>query len=186
VERTECHAGNDEFQLMPRPMFNMKVTVKSAVDNSAGLLKAIRKLEKSQVLVGIPAEKAPRDPEEGQGPINNAALGYIHNFGIPSANIPARPFMEPGIVDNKERITPYLEAAGRAALEGNAGGVQKNLTAAGIVAATGIKSKIDVGPFAPLKPSTIAARRRRGRTGIKPLIDTGQLRNSITFVVREK
>lgn len=169
---------------MPRPMFKMTVTVKSVVDNSAALQKSLRKLEQAKVLVGIPAEKAPRDPAESQGPINNAALGYIHNFGIPSANIPARPFMEPGIIAVKDRIVPYLESAGRAAVTGNANGVEKNLTAAGIVAASGIKSKIDAGPFVPLKPSTIAARKRRGRTGTKPLIDTGQLRNAITFVVR--
>jgi phage gpG-like protein len=171
---------------MAKSMFKMNAVVKLAVDNSVALRQSLRKLEKNQVLVGVPAEKAPRDPEEQRGPINNAALAYIHNFGSPSGNIPARPFMEPGIKDNTDKIVPYLEAAAREAVLGNASGVTKNLTAAGITAATGIKMKIQTGPFIPLKPSTIAQRQRRGRMGTRPLIDTGQLRNAITFVVRAK
>jgi hypothetical protein len=40
--------------------------------------------------------------------------------------------------------------------------------------------------FAPLAAATLAARRRKGRTGTKPLIDTGQLRRAITYVLRRK
>jgi hypothetical protein len=33
---------------------------------------------------------------------------------------------------------------------------------------------------------TLERRRAKGRTGTKPLIDTGQLRNAITYVLRKK
>jgi hypothetical protein len=67
-----------------------------------------------------------------------------------------------------------------------------------------VRTKITDGPFAPLADSTLRARARRGRKGAvaelksraqgnapnnanaKPLIDTGQLRKSITYVVRKK
>jgi phage gpG-like protein len=164
----------------------MTLKVVKTIDHVDDLQKSLRKLEKSQVLAGVPAEKAGRDSSESGNEINNAALGYIHNYGAPTANIPARPFMEPGIKDNADQITPYLGKAAEAAISGDAAGVHKNLMSAGIKAASGIKRKIDVGPFVPLKPGTLAARRRRGRTGIKPLLDTGKLRNAISFVIREK
>ena len=53
-----------------------------------------------------------------------------------------------------------------------------------------IKAKITDGPFEPLKPSTIAARKSkrksRSNADIKPLIDTGALRNSISYVIRDE
>jgi len=169
------------------PLIKMTARLQSVVDNSEKFFKATRELEQNQVLVGIPAEKAARDSEEAGGSaINNAALGYIHNYGMPTQNIPARPFLEPGIKDADKPITDHLGKAGEAALSGNPGGVLKNLTAAGIVAASSVKAKINTGPFVPLKPATLAARRRKGRMGEKPLIDTGALRNSISFVVRKK
>src|SRR5271154_410441 len=126
---------------MPRSMFKMTATVKVMVDHSGEIKKSLDKLKKSQVLVGVPADKAQRDPAEGQGPINNAALAYIHNFGMPSQNIPARPFMEPGIKDNANEITPRLEQAARAGIVGDTAGVVKGLTAAGVVAGGGNKTE---------------------------------------------
>lgn len=168
-------------------MFSMTTKISKIADNSPNILFAIRELERNNVLAGVPASKASRDSEEAGGaPINNAALGYIHNYGSPAANIPARPFMEPGIVSAKKEIEKGLEMAADAAFDGKVSGVQKGLNRAGIAAVTGIKLKINMGPFTPLKPSTIAARRARGRTGTRPLIDTAQLRNSITYVIRRK
>lgn len=165
----------------------MTVKIKSVVDHTADFLKATKVLASSQVLVGVPAEKAPRSSAEAKGqPINNAALAYIHNYGIPELNIPARPFLEPGIKNAKDRINGYMGDAAAAAFDGKSERVAKNLTAAGIAATSSVKSKINTGPFQPLRPATLAARRARGRTGTKPLIDTGQLRNSISFVVRKK
>jgi hypothetical protein len=43
-----------------------------------------------------------------------------------------------------------------------------------------VKNKVVTGPFEPNKPATIA---RKGSD--RPLIDTAQLLNSITYVVRK-
>lgn len=148
-------------------------------------------LPRGEVLVGIPATKTERR-DHG---ITNAALGYIHETGAPEVNIPPRPFLIPGIREAKDRITVHLAHAARLTLEGDADGAEKAMHRAGIVAASAVKNKITVGPFVPLKPSTIRRRRirsagskyRRKATGpadVRPLIDTGQLRNSITYVVR--
>ena len=163
-----------------RGIFNLDAKVQTLVDNSAELFKGIAALMANEVLVGVPEEKTDRN----DGAISNAALAYIHNFGSPTQNIPPRPFLEPGITDAKDRITEQFRKAADVALDGDAKGVLKNMNAAGLVASTAVKMKIQRGPFIPLKPGTLAARRRRGHIGTRPLIETGQLRNAITYVVR--
>lgn len=167
-----------------------------------------------EVLVGIPASSAARAPEKksefhsfsaagireglekadaaraGRDPaapvtIDNATLGYIHEHGAPSVNIPARPFLVPGVQQARDQITKVLSQGVEAVTNGNRQAAMNSLDKAGLIAQNAVRRKITEGPFVPLKPRTLAARRARGRTGEKPLIDTGQLRRSITYVVRE-
>ena len=158
------------------------MTVIVRKDVAAKVFAATKLLTKTDVLVGIPASENARD----DGPIGNAALGYLHDTGSPANNIPARPFMGPGIAEGKSEITRQFRKAGDAAMRGDKAGVLAGLTGAGIAAENAVKKKITEGPFVPLSEKTIKARQRRGRTGIKPLIDTGQLRRSITHVLRTR
>ena len=183
----------------------IKTGVTSPVDNIKGLFKALSNLPRTDVLVGVPESKAERKPDEDDTsePINNAALAYIHNFGAPEASIPARPFMYPGIRAAKAKIINYLGQAGAAGLDGDLPRQLKALNAAGMTATSSIKNKINTGPFEPLAIGTIRARAAKGRKGaqayveavkageeppadaVKPLVDTGQLRNSITYIVEQ-
>jgi len=177
---------------MRKGVFKMTTNIRMVTDHADAFFRGVKLLEKEHVLVGIPAEKAPRNSEEAKGhDISNAALAYIHNFGSPTQNIPPRPFMDPGIMNAKDQITAQMQKAGEAALDGNADGVRKNFEAVGLIAATSVKLKIREGPFQPLRPATIRARQRRAgkklaSSEIRPLIDTGQLLASMTYVVREK
>ncbi|MCS3839394.1 phage gpG-like protein [Pseudomonas sp. JAI111] len=159
----------------------MKITT----DNVAQVLASIQELASKQVMVGIPATKAEREEGDDE-PINNAQLGYIHEYGAPASNIPPRPFLIPGVAHAQDKINNHLQKAAKAAMDGNAEKVDVELNATGLVAQAGAKFEINNGIFEELKKSTLAARRKRGRTGVKPLIDTGQLRNSITYVIRKK
>lgn len=181
-------------------------------DEVSAIVGAITEIARKQVLVGIPDSTTSREQEEGS-PITNAALGYIHEFGSPDANIPARPFLIPGVEKAREGATERLKAAAKAALDGDKASVDRHLNAAGTLAANSARNEIQTGDFVPLKPGTIANRHRaRGTasmrksetdylemvkegespeaaqesTGIRPLINTGQLRNSLTYVVRKK
>lgn len=145
-------------------------------------MKAVHALVKKEVLVGVPEEHADRKKEG----ITNATLAYIHDTGSPAANIPARPFLNPGIQQVKDRIIVRLKQIGQKTLRGNLSSVEEGLNAVGLIAVNSIRAKITSGPFSPLAPSTIRARLRRGRTGIRPLVDTGQLRNAINYVLRNK
>lgn len=151
-------------------------------DGLPKLLKGLHQLPKRGVLVGIPAAKGPRD--EGD-PVNNAALGYIHEFGAPEANIPARPFLIPGVRSATDRVAISFRRAGEAALSGNNEKAEASINAAGMAAVASVQRRLTDGPFVPLAETTLAARRRRGVTRTKPLIDTGQLRRAVTYVLRK-
>lgn len=156
------------------------------VDRVAQVMKGLVSAEKYDVLIGIPSEKGPRAGEHDQGALTNAALGYIHETGAPEANIPARPFLLPGVREAKAPVTPHLQKATQAFVDGDQVKGEKHLNAAGLIATNLVRRRLNEGiGFAPLASSTLATRRRRGRSGIKPLIDTGQLRNSITYVIRK-
>lgn len=167
------------------------------IDRAAEIQKAIHLLAASRVMVGIPATTALRRSEPGQpSTINNAALAYIHEHGSPEANIPARAFLKPGVQNAKNEISAGLKVAARLALEGRTDAVDRQLHRVGMMGRDAVKAKITAGPFVPLKPATIAARRRRSAgskyrrkatsaADVRPLIDTAQMRNAINYVIRK-
>lgn len=166
------------------------------------LLKAIQSLTNKRVMVGIPAEHAERPDSE----VTNALIGYVLETGAPERNLPARPFLVPGVRNCTEDAMARLKKAGISALSGNMSDVDNQLNAIGLVAASSVKDKMDTGPFAPLADATLEARVRRnngsqvgaaeelasrragnppGTSLAQPLIDTGNLQNSITYVIRD-
>lgn len=169
---------------------------------------AIQKLSKVSVMVGIPSDteqphlgtgQVGTDARQGKGNITNAVLAYTHEFGSPAANIPARPFIVPGVQAAQPRITSYFQQAGDFALKGNEGGMMRAFHAAGLYAVTSIKTTIQARIPPPLAPATVAARIRKnpnrkrtaqgqnlGPNDFTPLIDSAQLVNSISYIVRTK
>ncbi|MDH0638199.1 hypothetical protein N5D52_14725 [Pseudomonas sp. GD03860] len=189
------------------------MTMTVTKDNVGKVLASIQRLVGQEVLVGIPATTTERSEGEPGQPINNAQLGYIHEYGSPKANIPARPFLEPGVEDQRESIGNHLQKAASSALKGDDGKLDAELNAAGLIAQAGARNRITSSNYEPLSPSTIRNRRKNRNTqsmrveeqkyldmvangaspaqaqadaGIQPLINTGQLRNSITYVIRKK
>lgn len=178
-------------------------------DNTKAFQKAINALASNRVYAGVPATEAGRK-EEGQA-VNNAELMFIHENGAPEANIPARPVVHPAIAASRAQLNAAFKNTGKQAMAGGGvAAVLKGLTAIGFIAQNAMRRRITDGPFAPLSPKTIAARARKRGTkrrkgeqqyldavaggmapaaaqaaaGIKPLIDTGQLRRALTFVIR--
>lgn len=180
---------------MARSNFEVKL------DNVAQVAGAIETLAKTKVMVGIPAKKGLRSG----GPISNAALGYIHEFGAPEANIPPRPFLLPTVkAKQKGLIVPALNKAGKAALTGDLGGIERILSILGQEVSDAVRTRIVDFIPPPLKPGTLIGRARRLasyqnaskkrrktlrekalQADATPLIDTGQLLKSITWVLRK-
>lgn len=185
--------------------------VRKVIDNVGQLVDRVNTMTRSDVLVGIPKEKNARQ----DGPIGNAALGYVHEFGSPAHNIPARPFLFPGVKKIRPQAMAMLRQGAMDALQGK-DTIDRTLNKVGILARNSVVNEITdpAPPFAPLKPATIRARLRRtaagrrqlrglkksgtalttwaqaidpdtGSANIHPLVDTGQLRAAVTYVVRK-
>ena len=178
------------------------MTVTVTKDRVPDVLKAIRDLTNKRVMVGVPAESAERADSE----VTNALIGYVLETGAPERNLPARPFLVPGVENCQETVAARLKKAGVSALSGNSGDVTTQLNACGLIAVSSVKDKMDTGPFTPLADSTLRNRVSRGggaqvgaaeelasrKAGnppgtdlAQPLIDTGNLQNSITYVIRD-
>jgi hypothetical protein len=159
-------------------------TVTMTADHLQDVLKGIRVLADTRVMVGIPHEHTTRDYDISDEPITNAELGYIHEFGAPEAHIPPRPFLFPWVKANKAAVADRLKIAGKFALDGKPKEMMNTFVALGLFAQSGVRRAIVQGPFIPLAKRTLAARRARGVTRTKPLIDTGQLISAVTYVIR--
>lgn len=176
------------------------------------LRKQLKALAKKEVLVGIPAENSTR---EHSSEINNAELLYIQSHGVRSASmrkemqgnldsgmkyskahelylqshgspmyhVPPRPVLEPAIASQKETIGKLIGVASKNALEGKSAQCEANLNKAGMVAASAARGWFEnpANGWPPNAPYTI---KKKGSS--QPLIDTGEMRKAITYVVRDK
>lgn len=158
----------------------MKDGVTMTRDNLAAFMRDVRDMAKRDVLVGIPGDGAERQKGDA---MDNATLGYIHEFGAPAANIPARPFLIPGVASVNAQTSARLGRGMTAALGGDMAECDRQMHAAGLIAQNAVKARINSNIQPALSPRTLAARRARGRTGENTLVETGQLRNSVTYVV---
>lgn len=152
-----------------------------------------------------PDQRTP-DPEEPETqPLNNATIGYLMNTGMPERNVPAREFMATGIRAAEPRMTSSMKKIVQTALTGDVVKMDQGYHAIGLTAQSSIRQVITAGIPPPLADSTLLARLRRhkGRKGekkeladraagaapsldnVKPLIDTKQLFNAISYVLRQ-
>jgi hypothetical protein len=63
---------------------------------------------------------------------------------------------------------------------------ERALHKVGLIGTSAVQAKITDGAFAPLAERNIKGRLRRGRTGTKPLIDTGAYRRSFTYTIQPR
>ena len=149
----------------------------SALDK---VLDAIMSTPKYEVLVGYPSTSGEHSTKGGKGSIPLATLAAIHDLGAPNAGIPARPFVRNSVINRRAQYTKLLADELRTAYAGKQG-VPEAYEKLALVAGNGVQMEITSPqpPFVPLKPATIL---RKGSS--KPLIDSGQLRQAATGVVR--
>lgn len=141
--------------------------------NGAGLerLKGfITDLTNEKVVVGVTSGT--------NGVRGNALIAMVHEFGSPSKGIPERSFLRSTVLEQADKYAKIIAETIPQAING---GMSEHdaYSRLGTVAMNDVKMKIASGEFAPLSQKTID---RKGSS--KPLIDTGALRQSITFEVR--
>ena len=173
------------------------------------VIDALLKLAEDELLVGISADTA----GSGRGEdINNAQLAYIHTNGVraagmkaetdkavekgtpyplalqayikehgsPAYRVPPRPFLEPGIEKHLDLVESGMKSALQDVLDGGDGRAQRERLGATMAAKVQAYFQEDNG-WPPNAPSTI---KKKGSA--QPLVDTGALRQSITYIIRPK
>lgn len=139
----------------------------------SGLVHRMKDLGKPKVLVGVPLSKNAR-----QGASNNATIAAVHVLGAPSKGIPKRDFLIPVVQGNSQKYVGLMAQGFRNALRDKEK-IRQVYEKIGLVISNDVKAYIVSGNFVPLKQSTIDA-----KGSSKPLISTGELRNSISYEVR--
>lgn len=157
------------------------MSVKLIKDNMAEFLAGVNAMDKKRVYVGVPGNESERSED-----ITNVSLAYIHDRGSPKVNIPARPFLQPGIDSARAQIEARMKKAA-ASPNWSPALLDQTLEQVGTIAQSSVKKQIrSQEGFTPLAKSTLKAREKKGFKGTKALIHTGKLLNSISYVVRDK
>ena len=156
----------------------MIITSTTTRDN--GLLDRIRLISRrytAKVSVGYfgNAMHRPSITSGSSSSITMSGLAAIHELGL---GVPKRAFIEPSLKLNRKK---YLKFVGKQITPVIRRTTTLNTTwnRLGIMAVADIQQYMVTASFTPLAASTIA---RKGSS--KPLIDTGQLRQSITYRVK--
>jgi phage gpG-like protein len=113
--------------------------------------------------------------EHPSGDITVAGIGFVHEFG--TAIIPERSFIRSTIQDKKKELIEFQRKLLKNIIAGKME-VNQALGLIGEFMADAITQKIVAIQTPPNEPATIA---RKGSSN--PLVDTGQLKNSITYEV---
>lgn len=177
-------------------------------DISRDLLKSLDDLAKKTVCVGIPQEE---DNHRGDD-ITNAELLYIHTNGIRDTSMiremqhdldsgtpysiahelyvhengsplwqsPPRPVLEPALDNIKEEIAEQMKEVANVAIDGGAVGVE--LKKVGEMGQNAARDWF-TNPENKWPKNSEDTIKRKGSD--KPLIDTGELRKSIVYVIKE-
>ena len=141
------------------------------------VMERAKQINQMQLVVGIPNNENSREESEG---ITNAELAIIHEFGVPERGIPERSFMRSTASEESNNLGQLSKQVLNECLAGNISPYDAYATI-GAYFQGKIVEKITDGEFEPNNENTV---KRKGSS--KPLIDTGQLRASITYEVREK
>lgn len=150
---------------------SVKVTDKVTADGKK-LQKILKELADKEVRVGFQQGKATE--EDGTDVCDIAAWNELG-----TVNMPSRPFLRMSVDDNSDKINSFMSAQKRSIIKGEP--ADRILKKIGIFQKDLIQEKITEGSFAPNAPSTIKA-----KGSSKPLIDTGRMRQSVNFEIKQK
>lgn len=161
------------------------------------IIKSAERLEDFEIVVGYQGKNAQQpalkvDPDGGKTPqpINMATLAAIHNFG--TGTIPARPYMSLGFMAALPEVQKRMTVIAKKVNDGQAS-LQKELQVVGAVVQNEMRKALEgLKGNAQYQLSEATKKARQQRRGARkgdnasPLIDTGRLRQSLSFAVRKR
>ena len=133
----------------------------------------LKELEKKEVRVGFQAGKN----SESDG-TDICDIATWNELGTDSG-IPSRPFMRNTVDNNGPKINALFKKAQEQVIAGESAEVILNGIGVGVKGL--MQEEIRKGSYTPNAPSTIAKKKSD-----KPLIDTGRMRQSVEYVIKEK
>jgi hypothetical protein len=189
-------------------MLNGFTNVSITKDMTADIKKSLEDLAKKTVCIGIPDSTEHPDSKitnaqlmyihtngvrnndmikEMQHDVNEKGYSaayemYVHEHGSPLFRVPPRPVLEPAIEykENQEQIIELMKDTVNVALDG--GNVQPELEKVGMQGQN-IARDWFTNPANEWQENANSTIKRKGSD--KPLIDTGEMRKSITYVVKD-
>lgn len=154
------------------------------VDRGWAKIKAgVRKARNMVVDVGILGTEAAAAHDTDSG-LTNVQIGTIHEFGGTNDRPPERSFLRSTMAKGRTKYEALVQRATKLAYEGKID-MEKGLNLTGARIAADVDKAIRAGIAPPLADSTIIKKTVAGKRGTTPLIDTGQLVGSITWIVRQ-
>lgn len=158
-------------------MVSIKADVQ--IDDDGSLDRFIKNAEKigGHVEVGWLGSKTHIGGGGGKRSITMADLAAIHIYGAPSKKIKKRDPLTLAIMENQDKYRNMIESRVVSILNGSMD-IGTLWQFIGMEAQADIQRYMVNGKFAPLSLKTV---KRKGSS--KPLIDTGQLRQGVTYIV---
>ncbi len=150
-------------------------------DRDRGLKKLKRNLKntgKNFVTVGIFGERA--DAAHAGTEKSNVEIAGFHEFGTPT--IKPRSYIRATVDAEKGRIRQLQKRLAEQIIKRRTTEAQ-GLNLIGVFLQGKMQTRIQAGIAPPLEDATIKRKTVQGKKGTTPLIDTGQLIQSITFAV---
>lgn len=143
----------------------------------------LRLANRSTVAVGFPGEapssKAGASNHNGMNNVQVAIANEVGSAPGVRPEVPSRPFMKQTF--NAKRSAKFMQT-----LQDLLGGISRGqmstkiaLERIGRMGQTAVVNEIDTGVFAPNSPRTVAV-----KGSSKPLVDTGAMRQAVTYKVR--
>lgn len=156
----------------------MTTNAVKGTDKGARALLARLGHKPGRVRVGI-LDDASKQPHPGDEPgaLTLLEVAAIHEFGAPAAGIPQRSFIRAGVDELAAEIKDAQRALAKRVVAGDLT-MDAALEQLGALVAGKLQARIAAGIAPPNAPATIE---KKGSS--TPLIDTGQLRSSMTWLV---
>jgi hypothetical protein len=143
----------------------------------AALVRRVFALDSPKVSIGIHEEDGAKEHDAGMTVV---ALAAIHEFGL--GNVPERSFIRAWFDENEDRAKEALRRLLVSVVEGKRQ-PQQALSLFAQWALGEMQKRMAAGIPPALQPETIRKKTRAGKTGETPLIDTGQLRSSLSYEI---
>lgn len=135
----------------------------------------LEKLKQNEVFIGYQAGHAKHTDEDG----NTADMAEIAMFNeLGTSTSPPRPFLRMTVDENKDKINQFVETQTKRIAQGAS--AEQCLKQMGAFGVSLVQEKIGNGTFEPNAESTVKA-----KGSDKPLIDTGQMRQSVHYVIKK-